>query len=103
MGAATPEELDTLLEDALLLADEAALCALFEGTRVVVAGQAGQDALRSLRCRGYVASEKAVRVGHDLALTVSGDVVVISRRGSDLRWRLVAVVVTDLRVRSPAG
>lgn len=60
MAAASPEELETLLEDALLLHDDAAVAALFEDRGVLVAG-AGcvrnrHRAAEVLLQRDYVAS-----------------------------------------------
>ena len=43
-GARTPEELETLLEDAFLLCDNLALVQLFEPTAVLVAGGGLDDA-----------------------------------------------------------
>ena len=43
-GARTPEELETLLEDAFLLRDNAALVQLFEPTAVLIAGGGLEDA-----------------------------------------------------------
>ena len=92
-----------MLEDTLLLGDPTALAALFERTEAVVVGHPGEDPATALASLGYVASAHVARVGHGLAITVTSDLVVLSRRGSDRRWRLVAVVVTASRRRSSAG
>lgn len=97
MTAASPEELDTLLEDALLMNDGPAVAALFAGADVLVAAPGcirhGAEATDLLAERGYLASPCCVRVGPGIALAVGEGAVTVSWRGTDGRWRLLAVVV----------
>lgn len=93
----TPEELDTLLEDALLLQDDHAVTALFEESGVVICwprdavGPAQAAALLSQR--DYVASTGTATVVRDVAVTVGDHTVNLSRRGRDGSWRLLATIV----------
>ena len=97
MTAASPEELDTLLEDALLMNDGPAVAALFAGTDVFVASPGrirhGAEATDLLAERGYLASPYCVLVAPGVALGVGDRAVSVSSRGTDGRWRLLAVVV----------
>jgi hypothetical protein len=102
-AAASPEELETLLEDALLFYDGAAVQALFEDGRVRVAGVSGAlegnsagDLLADL---GFLASGVSTRICADVAVG-AGTAVTVSHRGADRRWRLLLVVVTG---ESPAA
>lgn len=102
-AAASPEELETLLEDALLLYDAEAVRALFERGRVRVAGSGGvlegRGASDLLSEQGFLASGRPALLSSDVAVGV-GSAVAISRRGLDHRWRLLVVVVTGV---SPAA
>jgi hypothetical protein len=95
-AAASPEELETLLEDALLLYDVAAVQALFESGLVRVAcvsgSLEGSDAGELLAERGFIASGVAMRVCPDVAVG-AGSAVTVAHRGADRRWRLLVVVV----------
>jgi hypothetical protein len=110
MGAAntarTPEELETLLEDALLLRDSAMLGALFDEGAVFVAGdepsiRGGETiARRALALwdgeRTYVANPQHVLQARDLALVVAERGIAVMRRGSDDAWRYaIALLATD--------
>jgi hypothetical protein len=96
-GARTPEELETLLEDAFLLHDRAALDVLFDVGAVLIeggglearGGEAISDALAQLwsRDRTYVAHPKRVLQSHDTALVVAEAGIHVLRRGSDRAWR----------------
>lgn len=96
MFASSPEELETLLEDAVLLGDEAAVAVLFEAGAVVITGPriAGpEQALAELGQLGYVASTRTVTVRRDIAVVVGDHAVNVSCRASDGAWRLVAAIV----------
>ncbi|HVF19984.1 MAG TPA: hypothetical protein VNA14_07060 [Mycobacteriales bacterium] len=103
LGARTPEELETLLEDACLLGDEGAIAGLLEAAAVVVGrdGRArrGSSAALGLRTdadapdRCYCADPGLVLQAVDLALVVSPDAINVVRRGSDRCWRLVICVL----------
>ena len=73
MSASSPEELETLLEDAVLLGDEAAVLSLFDAGAVLITGPrvTGPDkALTELAALGYVAATRTVTERRDLAIIV---------------------------------
>ncbi len=96
-GARTPEELEALLEDAILLRDRTALDTLFDDGAVLMegggvearGGEAIGDALAQLWTRdcAYVARPKWVLQSHDTALLVADAGIHVLRRGSDRVWR----------------
>jgi len=105
--ADTPEELETLFEDALLLRDGAALSALFEDGALFVAGD--ESAIRDGEAithralafwdgeRTYIAEPKRVLQMRDLALVVAARGIAVMHRGSDDAWRY-AIALLDLDV-----
>jgi hypothetical protein len=96
MSASTPEELETLLEDAVLLGDEAAVAALFDTGAVLINGpriHGPEQALAELAKLGYVATTRAVTVRRNLAVVVGDHGVNVSIRAPDGAWRLVAAIV----------
>jgi hypothetical protein len=96
MSASSPEELETLLEDAVLLGDEAAVAALFHEGAVLITGPritGPTQALAELAELGYVATTRTVTVRRDLAVVVGDHSVNISIRAPDGAWRLVAAIV----------
>lgn len=96
-GARTPEELDALLEDAILLHDRRALGALFDDGAVLAPGRGtearGADAIvhavAALWAGGgtCVARPRRVLQARDTALVVSDSGIHVLRRGSDRAWR----------------
>jgi ubiquinone/menaquinone biosynthesis C-methylase UbiE len=96
-GARTPEELESLLEDALVLRDGEALAGLFEAGAVLVAGgqrpARGGAAIARLALatwagdRTYVADPRRVLQARDLALIVAEGAINVARRGGDGAWR----------------
>jgi hypothetical protein len=102
-GARTPEELETLFEDTLVLRDGQALASLFEDRAVLVAehqesarGGVAISRLALARWRGertYVANPQCVVQTHDLALIVAERVINVAHRGSDGVWRYVITLV----------
>jgi hypothetical protein len=101
MSASSPEELETLLEDAVLLGDEAALLALFEAGAVLIIGPrvtGPERALAELATLEYVAATRTVTERRDLAVIVGDHAVNVSCRAPDGVWRLVAAIV---RPRAP--
>jgi hypothetical protein len=105
-GARTPEELDTLFEDALLVRDGAALAALFDDGALFVAGDESSIrggaaiALRALDLwsgeRTYIADPQRVLQARDLALVVTERGIAVMRRGSDDTWRYaIALLMPD--------
>ena len=101
VGARTPEELETLFEDALVMRDREALADLFEAGAVLLAGdglptRGGNEIARlSLAIldgeRAYVADPRHVIQARDLALIVAEQGVNVARRGCDGEWRYVIV------------
>jgi hypothetical protein len=96
-GARTPEELDTLLEDAFVLRDSAALDGLFaDGAVLTEAGgleaRGGEEIARALaelwaRDRTYVASARRVLRTRDTALVVAHAGVHVLRCDDAGMWR----------------
>lgn len=104
-GARTPEELDTLLEDAFVLRDHAECDALFDDAAVLMeaggmearGGEAIGRALAELWARDYtyVARPRRVLQTRDTALVVADAGIHVLRRGSDGAWR-AAISLLDL-------
>jgi hypothetical protein len=102
-GARTPEELETLFEDTLVLRDGQALAALFEDRAVLVAEHLeqarGGAAIAPLALerwsdqRTYVANPQWVVQTHDLALIVGERVIHVAHRGRDGAWRYAITLV----------
>ncbi len=98
-GARTPEELESLIEDACVVGDHSALGDLLDDAAVVRTGDGtvgrGRHAAYRLRARAaaddacYCADPRVVLQSADLALVVSPDSINVVRRGSDHCWRLV--------------
>ena len=104
-GARTPEELEALLEDALVLRDGEALAALFEAGAVLVAGRGrpargGEEIARLALAtwegdQTYVADPRQVVQARDVALVVAEGGVNVARRGRDGAWRYAIVLAVD--------
>jgi hypothetical protein len=103
MTARTPEELDTLIEDAFLQRDRAALDDLFADSAVLMNGGGvpvhGRDAIgRALTeswDRPYVARTRQVLQVRDIALVVADAGIHVLRRGADGAWR-ASISLLDL-------
>jgi len=96
MFASSPEELETLLEDAVLMGDETSVADLFAAGGVIVTGRRISDpdhALTELVKVGYVATPRTVSVKRNVAVVVGDDAVNVSFRGHDGSWRLLVAVV----------
>lgn len=89
-GARGPEELDTLLEDAVLLGDAAAVARL-AGPGAVLVGGPGPG-WRWPPDRGYVADPRRVVAGRDVALILGSDAVHVARRDRG-GWRFAITVL----------
>jgi ketosteroid isomerase-like protein len=97
-GARTPEELETLLEDAFVTRDAAALQAMFADGAVLVAGSPEREA-RGAAAIGryatalwahdgtYVAAPLRVVQARDTALVLGRQSINVARRGADGGWR----------------
>ena len=102
--ARTPEELETLFEDAFVIRDRNALSALFEDGAVLGDGSRearGADAIARAardmwqRDRTYVADPSRVVQVRDTVLIVAGGGIHVVRRGSDGGWRYVIALLAD--------
>jgi hypothetical protein len=103
-GACTPEDLETLLEDALVLESRDDLAELFEEGAVMAVGADNRvirGAYEIARLAGgiwtrqntYLADLGRVLQARDLGLVVTPRGVNVLRRGSDGSWRYVILVV----------
>jgi hypothetical protein len=100
-GARTPEELETLFEDTLVLRDRQALAELFEDGAVLVASdersaRGGEEIARLALAtwigdHTYVADLRRVVQARDIALIVAERGINVARRGSDGSWRYAIV------------
>lgn len=99
--ARTPEELETLLEDALVLGDPVALGGLFETAAIVA--HSGRRAhgdqiaafLTRLRRNGltYTAEPQLVLRARDIALLVARDSTSVVHRAADASWRFAITAI----------
>jgi hypothetical protein len=106
-GARTPEELETLLEDAFVVRDREELAQLFEDGAVLVAGAGSKEARGGEaivrfatamweRDRTYLADPQRVVQARDTALVVAERGINVLRRGSDGTWRYaISLLGTD--------
>jgi hypothetical protein len=100
-GARSPEELETLLEDALVIRGETDLVDLFCDGALLLAGDGRQARdSRSIVAlalsiwagdRAYVAGPARVVQARDIAVSVVDGGVNVMRRGADGIWRFVIV------------
>jgi hypothetical protein len=100
-GARTPEELETLFEDTLMLRDHQALAELFEDGAVLVIDEEqsarGGEAIARLALvtweedHTYVANPQCVMQARDIALIVSERGINVVRRSGDGSWRYAIV------------
>ena len=104
-GARTPEELETLLEDAFVIRDGEALAELFEEGAVLVAGDGSREARGAdeiarwasdmwERNRTYLADPRQVVQARNTGLIVAERGINVVRRGSDGAWRY-AIALLD--------
>jgi hypothetical protein len=104
-GARTPEELEVLFEDTLLLRDGRALAELFEAGAVLVAGNEpcarGREAIAHWALAlwagpdSYVAQPLRVMQARDIALIVAERSINVARRDRDGTWRYAIVRQLD--------
>ena len=104
-GAHTPEELETLLEDAFIIRDTMALSLLFEEGAVLDAGRGfrearGREEIAQVasavwdRDHTYFAERRRVLQARDTALSLGRGINVL-RRGPDGAWRY-SIALMDL-------
>jgi hypothetical protein len=105
-GARTPEELETLLEDAFVLRDNQALAQLFQpGAMLVVGGDLPEARGRRQIARVaaqlwdaerlYLADPQRILQARDTALVVAGRAINVARRTDNGSWRY-AISLLDL-------
>ena len=105
-GALTPEELETLLEDAFVIRDRTALAGLFETDGLVAAaGAAARGAgieafVAALWAREatYLAQPRRVLQAGNTALIVAEQSISVVHRAADARWRY-AIALLDLNTQ----
>ena len=102
-GAQTPEELETLLEDAFVVRDRQALAALFEDGAVLGAGgleARGGEAIAGLagelweRELTYLADSRRVLRARDSALVIAACGINVLHRSGDGAWRYTISLLT---------
>jgi hypothetical protein len=103
-GGQSPEELETLLEDAILLGDADTIACLFEPGGLLILDEATRElrgrgeirqagpALRLDRC-GYLAAPRQVFQARDTALLLGPGVVNVVRRSKDGTWRYAVCIL----------
>lgn len=102
-GGRTPEELETLLEDACIARNVEGVLALFDEDGVLVASGDGRlargeaqiaRAAAAIWCHQptYVASPERVVQARDIALSLGGGINVV-RRGPDGTWRFAIALL----------
>ena len=105
-GARTPEELETLLEDAFVTRDREALADLFDEGALLAAGdephaRGADDIARAATAiwddgGTYVSDPRHVLQARDTALLVAERAINVVRRGSDGCWRYaIALLVPE--------
>jgi hypothetical protein len=105
-GARTPEELETLLEDAFVLHDPHALAKLFQPGAILVAGGGlpearGRQQIAQVAAqlwdaqRLYLADPRRVLQARDTALVLAGRATNVVRRTDNGSWRY-AISLLDL-------
>jgi hypothetical protein len=107
-GGRTPEELETLLEDALVVEDAEAIGGLFEPGAVLAHGEQSARGIRiapllcGLRRAGfiYVAAPQRVLQADDTALIVAGRSISVVHRDATARWRY-AITAIDPKGTQP--
>jgi hypothetical protein len=100
-GAHSPEELEVLFEDTLMLRDEEVLARLFEEGALLFTGDGrfAHGITESTRLalllwqgeRSYVADPKHILLARNIALIVAERDINVARRGSDGIWRYAIV------------
>jgi hypothetical protein len=100
-AAATPEELETLLEDAFLRRDASAVADLFEHSGVLVTDRPAHGRTQighaADRVRGYLAEPRQVWQAGDTALLLGAGAVNVARRECDGGWRFAICVLDEGR------
>jgi hypothetical protein len=104
-GARTPEELETLLEDAFVIRDGGALVELFEDGAVLVADDGSREARGGFEIarlatemwthdRTYLADPRRVLQARSTGLVVAKRGINVVRRGADGAWRYAIALLS---------
>jgi hypothetical protein len=112
-GARTPEELETLFEDAFVVRDRSGLAELFDDGAILVSPHEplearGADQIGRLasvmwsRNQLYVAAPRRVLQARELTLIVADGAINVARRGSDRTWRYAIALLSDTRLEDLA-
>jgi hypothetical protein len=108
-GALTPEELDTLLEDAFVVCDVAAVPELFEAHALLAASGAASAHgagiaafVTGLWAKDvtYIPGPRRVLQVNDTALIVTERAISVARRDADARWRYT-IALLDTNPKEP--
>lgn len=113
-GGQTPDELATLLEDALLLGDGEAVAALFEPGGLLIADETspelrGREQISQaatalcLDRHEHLTSPCQVFQARDTALMLDRGAVNVVRRGDDGTWRYAICILSDDGAGPPAA
>lgn len=103
-GGKTPEELETLLEDALLLSDPQAVARLFDDGSILITADGAlrlcgrDDTLRfaAMLCEKgqcYLADPRSVFQARDTALLIGDGIINVARRSHDGSWRFAIALL----------
>lgn len=104
VGARTPEELETLLEDAFVLRDPRSLSQLFEAAAMLVVGGGSQEArggeeIARLATQiwdlehPYLVEQRRILQVRETALVLEPYAINVARRGDDGSWRYTISVL----------
>ncbi len=103
--ARTPEELETLFEDAFVLRDRTALAELFDDGAVLVAGDRPTEARGGAQIAHlasaiweshlYIAAPRRVVQAREITLIVTGTGANVAHRGADGNWRYAIALLND--------
>jgi hypothetical protein len=113
-GARTPEELETLLEDAFVLHDRQALTQLFDPGAILVAGGGLPEARGHRQIvrvatelwdsdRRYLADPRRVLQVRDTALVLAGRAINVARRAHHGPWRYAISLLDPERTAATKG
>jgi hypothetical protein len=111
-GARTPEELETLFEDAFVVRDRSGLAELFDDGAILVSPDEpfearGHDQIARLanviwaRSQLYVAAPRRVLQAREITLIIADSAINVARRGSDGTWRYAIALLNDDRTGRP--
>lgn len=105
LGASTPEDLESLLEDAFLIGTADTFLGLFDSGAVFSASASSEarggeqiaQLASAIRDRGYayIADSGRVLQARDTCLVLSEQAINVMQRGGDRRWRY-AISVLDI-------